>query len=130
MSQSRCNSSGCTPISVPLKQMLSGVSEIVPADASGIVAADVGGKLAILWNGGPLGGLRMRFGAPDRMKDAADIIVADGREGAGEAKLSAFVGLKILPGNGFAVLLVNTTSGVKAFRLDGTGTVAALQATL
>ncbi len=130
VSQSRCNSSGCTPISVPLKQMLSGVSEIVPADASGIAAADVGGKLAILWNGGPLGGLRMRFGAPDRMKDAADIIVADGREGAGEAKLSAFVGLKILPGNGFAVLLVNTTSGVKAFRLDGTGTVAALQATL
>ena len=130
VSQSRCNSSGCTPISVPLKQMLAGVSEIVPADASGIVAADVGGKLAILWNGGPLGGLRMRFGAPDRMKDAADIIVADGREGGGEAKLSAFVGLKVLPGNGFAVLLVNTTSGVKAFRLDGTGTVAALQATL
>jgi hypothetical protein len=130
VSQSRCNSSGCTPISVPLKQLLAGVSEIVPADASGIVAADVGGKLAILWNGGPLGGLRMRFGAPDRMKDAADIIVADGREGAGEAKLSAFVGLKVLPGNGFAVLLVNTTSGVKAFRLDGTGTVAALQATL
>jgi hypothetical protein len=130
VSQSRCNSSGCTPISVPLKQMLAGVSEIVPADASGIVAADVGGKLAIVWNGGPLGGLRMRFGAPDRMKDAADIIVADGREGGGEAKLSAFVGLKVLPGNGFAVLLVNTTSGVKAFRLDGTGTVAALQATL
>lgn len=130
VSQSRCTSSGCTPISIPLKQMLAGMSEIVPTDASGIVAADVGGKLAIVWNGGPLGGLRMRFGAPDRMKDTADIIVADGREGAGEAKLSAFVGLKVLPGNGFAVLLVNTTSGVKAFRLDGTGAVTALQATL
>ena len=130
VSQSRCNSSGCTPISVPLRQMLAGTGEIVPADASGIVAVDVGGKLAILWNGGPLGGLRMRFGAPDRMKDTVDTIVADGREGAGEAKLSAFVGLKVLPGNGFAVLLVNTTSGVKAFRLDGTGTVTALRATL
>ena len=130
VSQSRCNSSGCTPVSIPLKQMLAGVGEIVPADASGIVAADVGGKLAILWNGGPLGGLRMRFGAPDRMKEALDTIVADGREGAGEAKLSSFVGLKVLPGNGFAVVLVNTTSGVKAFRLDAAGQVAALQATL
>lgn len=130
VSQSRCNSSGCTPISVPFKQMLAGVGEIVPADASGVVAVDVGGKLFILWNGGPLGGLRMRFGAADRMKEAVDTIVADGREGAGEAKLSSFVGLKVLPGNGFAVLLVNTTSGVKAFRLDGEGHVAALQATL
>ena len=130
VSQSRCNSSGCTPVSVPLKTMLAGVGEIVPADASGIVAADVGGKLAILWNGGPLGGLRMRFGAADRMKEAVDTIVADGREGGGEAKLSSFVGLKILPGNGFAVVLVNTTSGVKAFRLDSAGTMAALQATL
>ncbi|MEP7124202.1 MAG: hypothetical protein ABJE95_24965 [Byssovorax sp.] len=130
ISQSRCNSSGCTPISVPLKQLLAGVGEIVPADASGIVATDVGGKLAILWNGGPLGGLRMRFGAADRMKEAPDTIVADGREGAGEAKLSSFVGLKVLPGNGFSVVLVNTTSGVKAFRLDGEGHMAALQATL
>ena len=130
VSQSRCNSSGCTPYSVPLKQMLAGVGEIVPADASGIVAADVGGKLAILWNGGPLGGLRLRFGAPDRIKDAVDTIVADGREGAGEAKLSTFVGLKVLPGNGFAIVLVNTTAGVKAFRLDGEGHMAALQATL
>ena len=72
----------------------------------------------------------MRFGAADRMKEAVDTIVADGREGGGEAKLSSFVGLKVLPGNGFAVVLVNTTSGVKAFRLDSAGTVAALQATL
>ncbi len=130
VNQSRCNSSGCTPVLVPLKQMLAGVGEIVPTDASGIVAADVGGKLAIVWNGGPLGGLRMRFGAPDRVKDSVETIVADGREGGGEAKLSAFVGLKVMSGNGFAILLVNTTAGVKAFRLDGEGHVVALQATL
>jgi hypothetical protein len=130
VSQSRCNSAGCTPVSVPLKQLLAGVGEIVPADASGLVAVDVAGKLAIVWNGGPLGGLRMRFGAPDRLKDAADIIIADGRDAAGDAKLSTFVGLKVMSGAGFAILLVNTTAGVKAFRLDSEGHVVALQATL
>jgi hypothetical protein len=129
ISQSRCNSSGCTPVSIGLKQMLSGLGDIVPSDTSGIVAADVGGKLAVIWNGGLLGGLRMRFGAPDRMKEVEDTIIADGREGK-DAKLSSFVGLKVIPASNWALLLVNTTSGVKALRIEPDGKVTPLQASL
>lgn len=129
ITQARCNSSGCTPVSVTVRQMLAGVGEIAPADASSIVAADVGGKLLVVWNAGTVGGLRMRLAAPERLKDADDTVISDGRDGK-EAKIGSFAGMRVLSTSAFALLFVNTTTGVKLFRVDPTGQVTALQSAI
>ncbi len=130
VTQSRCNASGCTPVSVSLRQLLGGVAEIAPADASGFAAADVGGKLLLVWNAGFIGGLRMRLAAPDRIREAEDVVITDGRDAKPDSKLSTIAELKILPANGFAIVLLNTTSGVTALRVDAAGAVASLQSGL
>ncbi len=122
ITQSKCTSSGCTTTKVNLREAFAGISEIVPADQSAVAAADLGGKLLVVWNGGYAGGLRMRLAAPERFKEAEDVLLTDGRGARG---LSTITEVRILPAAKYAIVLLGTTSGVRALRVDASGTVKA-----
>lgn len=126
VNQARCDAAGCKTQSVGFRQMLAGAAEIVPADAQNVTAADVGGKLLVAWSGGYLGGLRLRVGPADRLKDLPDVVVADGRDDKAGSKLSSIVEVRAIPMGNAALLLVGTTSGVVALRVDGAGAVTPL----
>lgn len=128
ITQAKCNTSGCTSTKVEMRTMLAGMGEIAPADPTSSVAADVGGKLMLVWNAGLAGGLRMRFAAADKFKEAEDVIITDGRDE--KSTVSSIAQLKVLVNNGMAVLLLATTSGVKALRVDASGKVTPLSASL
>lgn len=128
ITQSRCNASGCTTTTVEMRTVLAGAIEIAPPDASSSLAADVGGKLLLMWNAGLVGGLRMRFGAAERFKEAEDVVITDGRDE--KTNVSSIAQMKVMPANNFAVVLVSTTSGVKVLRVDGAGKVTALPSAL
>lgn len=128
VTQARCNTSGCTTVKVDMRQMLAGMGEIAPADQTSVAAADVGGKLLLAWNAGLAGGLRLRFGAPDKFKEIEDVIITDGRDE--KSNVSSIAQLKILGTSSFAVLLLSTTSGVKALKVDSAGKVTPLAASM
>ncbi len=130
ITQSKCNTSGCTTLKVDVRQLFAGL-DIAPSDAGGSVAADVGGKLLFLWNAGHAGGLRMRFGAPEQLKDAEDVVITDGREEKGGANVSSIASMRVLTTNTYALVFLGTTSGVKALRVDpATGKMTPVRGTL
>ena len=129
VNQSKCNTSSCTTTKVDLRIVLAGL-DIAPADAGGSVAADVGGKLLFLWNAGTVGGLRMRFAPADRIKDAEDVIITDGREDKAGALVSSIAAMRVIANNTFALVFLSTTAGVKVLRADAAGKLTPLQASL
>jgi hypothetical protein len=129
INQAKCNTSGCTTTKVEVRILLAGL-DIAPADAGASVAADVGGKLLFLWNAGSVGGLRMRLAPADRIKDAEDVVITDGREEKAGANVSSIAAMRVLTTNTFALLFLSTTAGVKVLRIDATGKLTPLQASL
>lgn len=130
ITQAKCNMAGCTTTTVSMRRVLAGAAEIAPIDAGNVVAADVGGKLLIAWNAGVSGGLRMRLAAADQIGDASDVIIAAPREEKNGNAASPIVQLRALSASGFGILLMNTTFGVRALRIDPNGKVSPLGATL
>lgn len=128
ITQAKCNTSGCATTKVEMRTMLAGMGEIAPADATSSAAADVGGKLMLVWNGGLAGGLRLRIGAADKFKDAEDVIITDGRDE--KSTVSSIAQIKVLHTNNQAVVLLSTTSGVKALRVDSAGKITPLSTTV
>lgn len=128
--QARCAASGCTTSIINVREILGPVADIAPADASAIAAADVGGKLLMVWNAGPAGGLRMRFAPAERIKDAEDIVITDGRDPAGGAKASVLTEVRVMSGSTHGVIFVGTTAGVRALMVDGAGAIKAAQSSL
>lgn len=128
--QARCAASGCTTTVIQVRELLGAVSEIAPADASGIAAADVNGKLLLVWNAGGTGGLRMRFAPAERIKDTEDVVITDGRDATGSAKATILTEVRVLSGSTYGVILVGTTAGVRALLVDGTGAIKPAQSSL
>ncbi|MEZ4312934.1 MAG: hypothetical protein R3F14_33345 [Polyangiaceae bacterium] len=128
--QARCAASGCTTSVVQVRELLGAVSDIAPADASGIAAADVNGKLLLVWNAGGAGGLRMRFAPAERIKDTEDTVITDGRDASGSAKSSVLTEVRVISGSTHAIVLVGTTTGVRALSVDGNGVVKPAQSSL
>ena len=120
--QARCNASGCTPGRLAIREMLSG-TDVVPQESNSFTAAEINGKLLLVWSAGPLGGLRMRYGALDRLKSLPDELVADSREESGQSLVTE---LRLLPTPDGAILFVNTTTGARLFNVDGTGKLSVL----
>jgi hypothetical protein len=120
ITQSKCTSSGCTTTKVNLREAFAGITEIVPADQAAVAAADLGGKLLVVWNGGYAGGLRMRLAPADRFKEAEDVLLTDARGARG---LSTITEVRILPAAKYAIVLLGTTAGVRALRVDASGAV-------
>ncbi len=88
----------------------------------------MGGKLMLVWNAGLAGGLRMRFGAADKFKELEDVIITDGRDE--KSNVSSIAQMRVLGTNNYAVLLLSTTSGVKALKVDASGKVTPLAASM
>jgi hypothetical protein len=128
ITQAKCNTSGCTSTKVDMRQQLVGLGEIAPSDAGNSVAADVGGKLMLMWNGGLAGGLRMRLSAADRWKEAEDVVVTDGRDE--KSTVSSIAQMRVLVTNSYAIVMLATTAGVKVLRVDAAGKVTPLQGSL
>jgi hypothetical protein len=130
ITQAKCNTSGCTTTKTEVRLLLAGL-DIQPGDAGSSVAADAGGKLLFMWNAGSSGGLRMRLGEADRLKDADDTILADVREEKGGANVSSVASMRVLATNTYALVFLGTTAGVKVLRVEpATGKVTPLQGTL
>jgi len=128
VSQSRCNVSSCTMGTVQLEDLIPGLVDLGAPDARMTLAADVDGKLALVWQGGEVGGLRMRFAPIERMKDVPDRVIYDDVVEGGKRAISNLLEVKLLPGQGYALLLLSTTKGVFVLRIDASG--AATPATI
>lgn len=130
IAQARCNTGGCTPASTSMKEVLGGTEAIAPSDANGVTAADVNGKLLVAWNGGYTGGVRLRVAPIERMRDGEDVVVCDARDEGSSQRLTTALEVRAIPASGFALLLVSTTSGVRALRVDQAGKLTPIGATL
>jgi hypothetical protein len=121
--QSRCNASGCTASRLAVREMLSG-TDVVPQESGSFAAADLAGKVLLVWSAGPLGGLRMRLAPLDRLKATPDELIVDSREDNGATTVTE---LRILPTADGAILFVNTTTGARLFNVDGSGKLSQLK---
>jgi hypothetical protein len=119
---SKC-AAGCSTSVVKLTELLSG-TDVFPPDATSLAATDVGGKVALAWSSGK-NGLRVRVGMPGELAKTRDTLVFDGFE-HGSKDLAAFNSMKLVPFGDKALLLLATTSGVRAFRVDGDGGIKAI----
>jgi hypothetical protein len=130
VTQAKCNMAGCTTATISMRRVLAGAAEIAPIDPQNVVAADVGGKLLIAWNAGASGGLRMRLAPADQIGDAADVILAAPREEKNGNATSPISQLRAVSANGFAILFMSTSSGVRALRIEPNGKVAPMAGSL
>ena len=119
---SKC-AAGCSTSVIKLTELLSG-TDVFPPDATSFAATDVAGKVALAWSSGK-NGLRVRVGTPGELAKTRDILVFDGFE-HGTKDLAAFNSMKLVPFGDRALLMLATTSGIRAFRIDGDGSVKAI----
>jgi hypothetical protein len=87
-----------------------------------VTAMSIGDAIAVAWVAGERGGVRMRVGGVDALAKASDVVVFDDLvEGGKLGDKSVVVGLRFLPGSGYALLLLSTTRGVFAVRVSKDG---------
>jgi hypothetical protein len=87
-----------------------------------VVAADVDGKLLLVWAAGDRGGVRMRLAPADQIAKSPDVIlyddlVKDGKVGS----LSTLFDIKAFSRPGYALLVMSTQAGVHAVRVTADG---------
>lgn len=124
VSQSRCNVSSCTSATVALEDLIPGLVDIAPTDRRQVQAVSVAESLALIWHGGDAGGVRMRFAPIERIRDVADKVLYDDVTEGGKRVLSNLLEMRVIPGEGFSLLLLSTTKGVYVLRVDAAGNVA------
>ena len=126
----RCAKDACEVTAVGLGDLVSGRDPAArPApktnDESAVVAASIGRDQLIVWRTEDAG-IRARLGAPSALVRAPDIVVyddtSDDVNGAGRVYAMRLFGRKDA-----ALLLLHTSSGVKAVRIDGRGVVSAVR---
>ncbi len=121
----RC-AAGCTMTEVKLSAVLA-ETDVFPVDVSSFAAADVGGKMALVWSAGRAG-VRLRVGAADDLRAAAEVLIFDGFEHGDTKDLPSFNGLRVVPFGDRAMVFLATRSGVRAFRLDPDGKLTPIAA--
>lgn len=128
VSQALCTSAGCRAASVSMEPMMHGHYELAPRE--GLVdTVSLGDQLVVAWAAGERGGVRLRIGAADRIAKEKDILVFDDLVKDGRVqKLSTLFDLRLFSREGFALLLLNTTAGVHALRVEPDGRVTPVAA--
>jgi len=119
--QSRCNASSCTISHFALADLFANTNVLPPAHGS-FAVGEVNRKLLLVWDAGPLGGLRMRLASADALKGATDEVIAD-TQGAGKA---AVRNVRILSAPDAAVVLLETGAGVRLMAVDAAGKITVL----
>lgn len=126
VSHVRCTSAGCQRAQARMEQMLPGGRELAPREGK-VDAVDLDGKLLVVWAAGERGGVRMRLAPTDQIAAARDVVVYDDLVKEGRVQpLSTLFDLRLLSREGFAVLLLSTTAGVHAIRVEPDGKIAPL----
>jgi len=95
---------------------------VLPREARAVRAADIDGKVLLVWAAGERGGIRTRFGAPGELPSLPDAIFYDDhfRDGALKQE-STLVDFDLIPTPHGALLLFGTVDGVFAFFFDASG---------
>jgi hypothetical protein len=123
--QDRCTPAGCQQKKVRVSEVLHGLSEIAPGDARNFAAADLDGKLLLVWVAGSVGGVRMKLAPIDQIAAAPDVVVLDDMTREGKVERGRQLNdIRLFVRPTYAVLLVGTTSGVYALRIDPNGKIA------
>ncbi|MFO0762856.1 MAG: hypothetical protein U0359_40840, partial [Byssovorax sp.] len=124
--QRRCTSAGCNYEVVKMEQLLSGMLEFSPKEGR-VVAADLDGKMLIVWAAGDRGGVRMRIGSAEQIATSPDIILFDDMVKDGKVQnLSTLFDMRIYSREGYAILVLSTVGGVSAVKIEPDGKFAPL----
>jgi len=123
--QSRCNAAGCKASRVEMKDLFDG-TDVVPHGAGSFAATELNGQLLLVWNAGPVGGLRMRLATMDRLKATPDMVIADTAKESGTA--GTVTELRLVSAAEDALLFVKTMGGVHLLSVDKAAKLVALGA--
>jgi hypothetical protein len=120
--RTRCDASSCKTDSVQMADLFAHNDDIWPASTTAIHAADVGGKVAVVWQAGQLGGLRVRVASADLLARAEDVVVFDDRMQDGILRPdSTLLESSILSHGDTTLLFLRVVAGVFVFRVESTG---------
>lgn len=120
--RTRCDASSCKTDVVQMADLFSHNDDIWPASTTAIHAADVGGKVAVVWQAGQLGGLRVRVGSADLLARAEDVVVFDDRMQDGVLKPdSTLLETNILSHGDTTLLFIRVVPGVFVFKVEASG---------
>ena len=126
--QTRCTAATCQRSELSFKQMLRDVSDLKPQDKQHLTAAELDGKLLVLWGAGERGGLRMRFAPMDRIVKVPDQVVFDDLvQGGKEVPVPTLVATRLLSGSKFALLFLSTIEGIYVLYVDGKGALTPMK---
>jgi hypothetical protein len=120
--QTRCTAAACQRSELSFKQMLRDVPDLKPQDKQHLTAAELNGKLLVLWGGGERGGLRMRLAPVDQILKAKDNVVFDDLVQDGkQVGVSTLVATRLLSGSKYALLFLSTVKGLYVLHVDSEG---------
>lgn len=123
--QTRCTPAACQRSEVGFKQMLRDVPHLKPQDRKHLAAAELGGRLLILWGAGERGGLRMRLAPADHILKTKDQILFDDLVDKGKhGDVSTLLATRLISGSKYALLFLSTVRGVFVFHVDAEGAVS------
>jgi hypothetical protein len=125
VTQARCSPGECTTKTTQFAKVFPDVKETMPTR---FAAADLDGKLLLVWQAGAIGGLRMRLAPQDRIDEPTDVVLYDDlvKDGALQ-DASTLLEWDFFARGAYSVLLLSTTAGVHALRIDGSGNATPLR---
>jgi hypothetical protein len=119
--QARCTAAGCNEATVKMDDIVTKDKDLAPREGY-LAGADVDGKLLVLWAAGERGGLRMRLAPVEQIAKSPDVVLFDDLVQDGKpVKMSSIVEMRLFARAKFALLLLNTSAGVHALRIDPSG---------
>jgi hypothetical protein len=120
--QDRCTAAGCQEKKVGVADLLHGLRELAPGDQKALAAADLDGKLLVVWIAGSAGGVRMKLAPIEQIAAAPDTVLIDDMTRGGQVQRARQLNdIRLFVRPGYAVLLVGTAVGVHALRIDPSG---------
>jgi hypothetical protein len=129
VSHTRCTTKGCESKRSQMQDLLTGGLELAPR-ARLADAVPLGDDVVVAWVAGERGGVRARVAAADKLPQADDIVVFDDLIKDGKLREKSIVtDIGVLPGQGFAIIVIATEAGVFATYIKKGGEVGALTVT-
>jgi hypothetical protein len=120
--QNRCTPASCISQWITFQEMLKDVPHLAPIDRDHVTAAELGGKLLVLWGAGERGGLRMRLAPVGQLYKARDRVIYDDLVEEGKpAKTSTLLETRLLSGGTWALLFLSTGKGVYVLQVGADG---------
>jgi hypothetical protein len=120
--RTRCDATACKTDTVQWSDLFAHNDDIWPASTTAIHASDVGGKVAVVWQAGQLGGLRIRVAAADLLARTEDVVVFDDRMQDGVLKPdSTLLETNMLSHGDTTLLFVRVVPGVFVFKVEASG---------